>query len=272
MDQVPLPFFHDNNRTLNPKNSGKQFNRVAQQGNGSLSKRMATLQLCIRAGGGQIIKPWLIFRTQGTRLTAEEIALYATLTNIGITFQPKAWADERISLLWLEYFREQTLDLGEVLLGADNHAPQSTPACRAFMKMFDIVPAWTPTECTDVVSPVDKNVGKYFQTRMAQKWKEHADAKKAERLEEGNPESDSDSEDSDDEYSQSITVPQRRMLMAKWLSEVWSEFTSGTDTSTVDTLIVPAFIKTGFLLAMDGSENHLVEMDGWVGEPGGYTF
>ena len=53
----------------------------------------------------------------------------------------------------------------------------------------------------------------------------------------------------------------RRMLMAKWLSEAWA------DLSTHHThMIESAFVKTGFKLAKDGSEDNLIDLQAWAGK------
>ena len=51
----------------------------------------------------------------------------------------------------------------------------------------------------------------------------------------------------------------RRMLMARWMSEAWDSLV--TDHSD---MIEKAFVSTGFLLAKDGSEDHLLKLQGWT--------
>ena len=71
---------------------------------------------------------------------------------------------------YLETFRESTLHQGEVLLGMDNHGAQSTALCREFMAHMGIVPAYTPANCTDCVSPVDKNVAETLKKLIRKKY------------------------------------------------------------------------------------------------------
>lgn len=251
MDQIPLQFSRDTGRTMNPVGSHCKW--LPSVGD---DKRFCSLQLCIRAGGEQVVRPWLLFRGQGCNVTEEEEAYYRSLPHVRCEFQENAWADQRVSLQWLEEFRESTVDLGEVMLGLDRHAPQQTMGCRTFMEIFDIKPVFTPADCTDVVSPCDKNVGNHFQRRMGEKY--HAYMKANSGGDPSNP--------------LQIGVPKKRMLMAGWMSEVWEDLISGLDSTTVKSIVTPAFVKTGFLLAKDGSENSLVSMDGWIGEPGSYDF
>jgi hypothetical protein len=88
MDQIPLPFALDCNRSLGRKGvPGRIF-----QPTGGLDKRQATLQLCIRAEGDQICLPALIFRGKGLQLSREERVFYASISDrIRVHFQPKAW-------------------------------------------------------------------------------------------------------------------------------------------------------------------------------------
>jgi len=59
IDQVPLPFVIDQNKTYGF--TGNKQVWVSQPSSG-LDKRQATLQLCIRAEGEQNVKPALVFR------------------------------------------------------------------------------------------------------------------------------------------------------------------------------------------------------------------
>ena len=52
----------------------------------------------------------------------------------------------------------------------------------------------------------------------------------------------------------------RRMLMARWMSDAWTELTTN-----YSGLIESAFVRTGFKLAKDGSEDSLIELQGWAG-------
>ena len=59
IDQVPLPFVIDQDKTYDITGTKQVW--VSQPSTG-LDKRQATLQLCIRAGGEQNVKPEIIFR------------------------------------------------------------------------------------------------------------------------------------------------------------------------------------------------------------------
>jgi hypothetical protein len=240
MDQVPIPFLISSKYTLNMKGHRCW---AALPGEAGLDKRQMTLQLTIRAEGDQIVKPVLIMRGEG-HVEQEELDYYKTLFNIDVVFQTNAWADERISLDYLLSFRKQTVELGEVLLGMDRHGAQFTDACKAFMEVMEMFPLYTPADCTDVVSPVDDNVGQYFKRRMGEKF-------------------DEEHEEVQDVWGAELAPAQRRMLMAKWASEVWQEICD--DPERRASLIYRAFVRCGFLVAKDGSENPLINLDGLSG-------
>lgn len=78
MDQIPLPFVLGSKRTLN--SIGEPVFIRAPKGSG-LDKRQATLQLCIRAEGSQLVRLAIIFKGQGLVLSAEERKVYAKLSH-----------------------------------------------------------------------------------------------------------------------------------------------------------------------------------------------
>ena len=65
-----------------------------------------------------------------------------------------------------------------------------------------------------------------------------------------------------------ITKAKKRMLIATWTSEAWAEMCARPNN---EGLIRESFVDTGFLLAKDGSENDLINLQGWVG-PVPYDF
>ena len=238
MDQVPLQFSSSHNRTLNMINEPCE---IKETDGSKGTKRMCSLQVCICAEPNkQVVALEVIFRGTGTRLAKEEKALYESLP-ITIRFQKKAWADENYMIEWFERFRTQTLDLGEVLLGMDGHGSQKTPLCMTFMQTMGIIPAFTPANCTDCVSPVDSHVGQTLKQKIAKRY----DAAYATNQVEWDR---SASEGG-------LTDMKRRMMVAQWAAESWQEMCGGHHK-----LIRSAFVRTGFLIAKDGSENGLIEL------------
>jgi hypothetical protein len=234
MDQVPLPFSSSAKTTLNMKGSACH---IQEAGGSGATKRFCTIQMwiCADPWGGLWHKPDLIFRGQGKNLGEEERLHYAAIPNLTIRFQPKAWADEKIMMASMLDFREATIDLGEVLLGMDNHGSQATPLCREFMTLMGIQPAYTPPDCTDVVSPVDHHVGQTLKLKIAKRYDKVAATW--------------------DQLDGAPSDSHKRMLVATWTSEAWDELSRDNKHA-----VHSAFVKTGFLVAKDGSENHLIDI------------
>ena len=238
MDQVPLPFSSSSKTTLNMKSEQCSIREPAGSG---ASKRFCTLQvtICADPWNGLQMKLEIIFRGTGSRISVAERRHYRGLGNITVRWQPKAWCDEKVMMAYFVDFREATLGLGEVLLGMDNHGAQKTPLCRDFMKTTGIQCAFTPADCTDVVSPVDHHVGQALKLKIARRYEEtceeHAEIWDLPWREGG------------------LSASKKRRLVATWASEAWKELLLNHRD-----LIQAAFVKTGFLIAKDGSENKLV--------------
>lgn len=262
VDQVPLPFAYNKRRTLNPKNS--KSCRISSPNTSGLEKRQATLQLwiCADTSTHQPIRPAIIFRgTRGGRLPwKKEKELYEKLTNIRVYFQKCAWADE-------EFCKEDLLAVGidmctagytceeEVLVGMDRHSAQKTADMKESYRDLGMVPVYTPPGCTDTVSPVDHHIGRRIQNFMAARYQEELETNPHIWLA-------SDGEDVEIEDTNSSSAMERRMLMAQWLSDAWSDLqTNGAKQ------LDAAFLQTGFLVALDGSQDHLIQLQGWKGRP-----
>ena len=246
MDQVPLSFVPTTHKTLNAKGS----RCVVADPCNSDNKRFCTLQVTICADpGANPVKLELIFRGTGKRLSDREQAAIDALTNIIVRWQKKAWADEGIMIDYLVTFREATMSRGEVLLGMDNHGAQRTVACELFMEYFQIVCAFTPANCTDCCSPVDHHVGKLLKEIINGMYE--ADYAKN-RLRWNTPSKHG-----------GLSISDKRILMMQWASAAWTKM----HTDHQECLRM-AFVRTGFLVAMDGSEDHEIEL--WKGGKGQY--
>lgn len=174
MDQIPIEFSGTCRKTYN-RIGDRSGCRLGDPSMSDAGKRFCTIQMTIRAGGKQIVPIDLIFRRKDSvGLSAAEMAHYAALPNVRVRFQSKAWADEGVILDYLQDFRRDTKDLGEVMLGMDNHGSQQTPLCRTFMDYLNIVPVYTPANCTDVVSPCDHHVGRDLQVALVEKYQVQA--------------------------------------------------------------------------------------------------
>ena len=177
MDQIPLAFVLNPQHIYTLNSIGEPVFLLAPKGSG-LDKRQATLQLCIRAEGDQHVRLGIIFKGTGQGATQEEKDLYRSLSNlIFVYWQPNAWADEEVMMHWLDQFNADTSSVhDEILLGMDNHGAQQTVAFRDKLRQSNKVAAYTPPNCTDVVSPCDHHVGAaegdnatFFSCRLGKK-------------------------------------------------------------------------------------------------------
>ena len=240
-DQVPMPFSSPAKRSLNEKGSkrGNRFTGASED-----DKRFCTLNVTLCAKEDeQDVRIELIFRneTQGAGLTANERAYYDNFPNVQVRWQPSAWADEGICIDFIRDFRRQTLDKGDVVLVMDQHSSQHTPLAQAVMTFRDIRPVFTPANCTDCVSPVDRNVGQWLKQRVYAM--QEAEVSKAENRLWAYPATKG-----------GLSVSDKRKLLVRWVSAAWDEMKRERHHC-----IKSAFVDTGVLIAKDGSENGLID-------------
>ena len=125
VDQIPLPFVVESKRTYEiPMSKGKERRDhrvwVAQPGSG-LDKRQATLQICFSPEG--IVKPALIFRGKGKRISQDEVLAYDT--DVDVYWQANAWADTAFSVkLVKNTLSNAVANLDEYVLFCDNLTAQ----------------------------------------------------------------------------------------------------------------------------------------------------
>ena len=92
MDQVPLPFVVDQDKTYADKDSKQVWVSLPAS---DLEKR----QFCIRPSGEQIIKPAIVFRGK-ENITSDELAKYDK--RVDVYFQDKGWMDIKTNKEWTE--------------------------------------------------------------------------------------------------------------------------------------------------------------------------
>jgi hypothetical protein len=248
MDQHPLPFVLDCNATLDC--IGSQSVHIKQPKGSGLDKRQATLQLCIRAEGEQLVNPAIIFRGRGLQIGLEELRAYSRLSGlVDVYFQPKAWADGLVMDHWLERFNAQTEQLGERLLGMDNHGAQQTARFRSRMAEVDVVPAYTPPDTTDLTAPLDHHVGANMKHIISKLFWQAMEENHSEWNQNGLP------------------AWRLRVLMAEWTALAWHKVLK-----LKSEFLFKSFVSTGFCVAKDGSENHLIKIPNESGVLGQYTF
>ena len=242
-DQSPSEYAMPGSRTLNISGTPCW---MWQPGSG-LDKRFITIHLCIRAGGPQIIKPVIIFRGQGISMSQHEIDELNSLTNIRWYFQPKAWADGKFCAWWLRSFRADLKEAGvegEVLLGLDGLKAQCNQSFFDAAAADDIVPFYTPPDCTDVAAPCDHHIFVRLNNIIKKFYQAESQINR-----------DAWASCSD---NGSLVASNKRIKLAKWLSDAWGVLCSGADS---EEYFKASFTSTGFLMKLDNPDE-LIKIKG----------
>ena len=129
MDQTPLPFDLNVGKTYAEKGSKTVWCRSV--GGSGMNKRQATVQLTIYADGEPRVKPLIIFRATGQRITQQEKQQYDH--HVTVHVQENAWCDESIFLFWARHMWRRDVAT-EKLLVIDSHWAQMTAWARTALK------------------------------------------------------------------------------------------------------------------------------------------
>jgi hypothetical protein len=198
----------------------------------------------------------LIFRngTGGDGISTAEKEMYErNFPGVRIRWQHKAWADEEICMDYMVDFRKQTLEKGDVALVMDNHGSQATPAVRSVMHFLDIKDIFLPANCTDCISPVDRNIGQWIKQRVYQ-------------MQEAELDLDENRNWPLPVAQGGLGTAQKRMHIVRWVDAAWKEMKQERQHC-----INRAFVDSGILIAKDRSEDHLIRLR--PGDPDGlYTY
>lgn len=120
-------------------------------------------------------------------------------------------------------------------------------------EMLDIECVFTPANCTDCVSPVDRNVGVWLKRRVYQMQEDELEL--PENRNWGMPVA-----------LGGLTTMAKRKHTVRWISQAWSDFQAYHQNNCT-----AAFVDTGILTALDGSEKHKIKL--WPkADEGQYTF
>jgi hypothetical protein len=211
----------------------------------SADKRFCSIQLTTCADLEELDRVPIAFilRGKGLQLGKEETALWSALDGQArIFYQTKAWADGDFMMMWLETFAFDVRDIieedGFVILGMDGHGAQMTRRFQERCRELDIIPIYTPPNCTDVVAPVDAGCGATLKSLSNILYQ--ADYEKNHNIYE----------------DEGIADKEKRMQAAMRVVAAWSVMKEDNQH-----LILQSFVKTGwFPLAPDGSEDHLVKI------------
>ena len=164
MDQTPLPFVLDDGKRYDDARSKEVWSASAAS---ALDKRQCTVQLTVFADGKQRVRPTIIFRGQGKRISKTERDDWDK--RICVMFQEKAWCGEAIMKEWVasEWANVFTSphsasSTGKILV-ADVHAAQQTNAVKTALCNYKTELVNVPPRCTSRIQPLDVCINKPFK-------------------------------------------------------------------------------------------------------------
>ena len=96
MDQAPMPFILDDGTTYEHQGSKDVCCKSSAPG---LEKRQSTAQITLFTDGIPCVKPLLIFKGKGLRISAEEKKVWDS--RVTVFFQENAWCDEQTMVNWI---------------------------------------------------------------------------------------------------------------------------------------------------------------------------
>ena len=239
MDQTPLPFVLHDGKTYNDKGKKEIWCATAPSG---LDKRQCTVQLTIFADGKPRVRPTIIFRGQGKRVSKTEKDAWDS--RVCVMFQEKAWCDEAIMKAWIDREWSNTFtnphdpcSSGKILV-ADVHTAQQTEALKTALLKYKTELVNVPPRCTSWVQPLDVSVNKPFKEEV----KRHHEKHMSDNLQ---------------LYTESkLSAWQRCVLLTKWVAEAWKEINRNKET------VIRSFKKCGVSLTLDEKENDAINIEG----------
>lgn len=249
-DQVPVEFSQYGRTSYNEIGSGVCWIVGSKV---DMDKRFATLNLTFRGEGPQTIDPGIIFKLKPhpddctlpkMQHICEEMKLYDK--RVFVQFDDKAYATASVCLSFLDHFDDCKPLVGPVILGLDNWGPQNTRAFHEKAASMGVCLCYTPENCTDLVAVTDAGLGNEIKRRMVKSYKNDLESSK-ERLEAWK--------------SGRVSASERRILMTKWLGDAWEDFCGNHQDQ-----ITAAFKRCGMYNALDGSESHLIKLQGYKEE------
>jgi hypothetical protein len=168
VDQTPLPFTLSKGERYNMRGATTVWHRGEGSG---LEKHQCTVQLTIFADGESRVKPLLIFRGKGLRISQAETRAFDH--RVIVEFQPNAWCDEEMMLFWCRHiwkhpfspdFRQQKL------LIADVQRTQTTDNFKLCLQRETTTSVvLVPAGCTSLVQPLDVSFNSVFKSVVEQK-------------------------------------------------------------------------------------------------------
>lgn len=200
-----------------------------------------TVQLTVFADGISRVKPLVVFRGKGLRISAMERALWDN--RVHVVFQDNAWVDEEIFIWWIEnawkFCRASIFDTSQKLITLDMHRGQNTDAVKEAWKRTRTTSAIIPAGCTSLIQPLDVSVNKSFKQYMEDASQEHY------------------FEHTESWVEGKISAKERRILMSKWVGDAWDKISQLHQKS-----IQRSFAKCGIALPQNGSRDGEIHIEG----------
>lgn len=240
VDQTPLPFTFNGGEGYDTTGATTVWHRGASSG---LEKRQCSVQLTIFADGVSRVKPLVIFRGKGLRISQAKTRAYDH--RVVVKFQINAWCDEQMMLHWCRHMWSCPFspDFNDPkLLIADVHRAQTTDAVKNFLtSQTKTHLVLVPPGCTSLVQPLDVSFNRAFKSVVERLQNEHMH--------------------NNLEMYVNGTIPaaQRRILISKWVGEAWAEISRDKE------MIRRGFEKCGISVPIDGSNDNAINIKGLEG-------
>ena len=206
MDHTPLLFVLDDGKIYDKEGVKEVW---AQSGQSSLDKRQATVQLTVFVDGVDSVRPTVIFRGKGLRISAKEKQSHDR--RLKVMYQEKAWCDQEImkewiSTEWANPFKNPIgQNSGGKILIADVHRAQQTDSVKELLKKHKTFLVNVPPGYTSRVQVVNVLINKPFKDEVRSLFEDHLDKNLGQYVD------------------SKINASQRRVLMTKWVGEAWSK-------------------------------------------------
>jgi hypothetical protein len=241
-DEVPLAFIPGQTHTYADK--GSKTVTIRSPGSGALTKRLGTLVVLV-AGDGAILRPTVIFRGKGVRITNVERQSWHP--DVTVLWQAKAWMDDVCQMEYARQvlgpvFKERGLAKGgsqEGLLLMDNLHAHRSATLKAFVKQRNTLCWYHTAGDTDIQQVVDAGslgaiIKRYYNTAQDSWLDTEANLERWE--------------------ANSLTASERRVLVTHWVAEACARVATS--------VVRKGFLKTGCLMSCDTSNDHAVRVDG----------
>ena len=182
------------------------------------------------------MKLLLTFRWKGKRIALSELIRYDR--RVVVKFQPNAWCDEDIMKSWVRQCWKPVCH-GPMHLVHNVHRAETTEDIQSILETdCHTTYTYVPGGCTNLVQPVDVYFNKLFKSAVERLANRHMQ------------------ENLDGYVIGDTNASARRILFTKWAGQAWEEVSADKE------MIISSFKKCGIGLAIDGSEDEEINIQG----------